>query len=428
MISKFDFCKVKILVIGDVMLDKYYYGSVERISPEAPIPILKVSKKTSSLGGAANVANNVISLKAQVLLFGLIGDDFNGNEFKNILENKKIESHLLELDMPTITKSRIVANKNQQLVRLDFEENLKLTTKNTQLIKTKIINLLPLADIIIISDYAKGLINKEICTYIIDEAKKADKKVIIDPKKDNWELYKNAFLITPNFQEFKKATGANIANTDEEIELYGKKLIKNLNLTYLLVTRSEKGMSLISKNTAHHFKAIAQEVYDVSGAGDTVIATLAVTAAKGFDILTACDLSNKAAGIVVRKSGTAPIALNELEDTLIEAHEENKIVELPLLLKKINGRKIAFIDGIFDSCGKKTIEFLRKIKNQIDFLIIGLHKNPDATKLEDKIFLLAALELIDFIIVLDPEELPEIIQIIKPDVYYTEKNIKGEIL
>lgn len=425
MFLKFDFSKVKILVIGDVMLDKYYYGSVERISPEAPIPVLKVTEKISSLGGAANVANNIISLTAEALLFGLIGDDFNGQEFLDIIKGKNIENYLLKLDMPTITKSRVVANKKQQIVRLDFEGNLKLDKKILENIKLKLQELLPKADLIIISDYAKGLINKEICSFVIDEAKKINKKVIIDPKKNNWQLYRNAFIITPNFNEFQKAIGANIDNTDAEIELHGRKLLETLNLDYLLVTRSEKGMSLISKNDSHYFRAIAQEVYDVSGAGDTVIGTLAVALAKGFDVYTSCDLANKAAGVVVKKLGTAPITLSELEDTIIEAHEENKIVPIKFLLRKLNGSKFSFIEGSFDSLNRNLIKAIRELKKQTDIVVLGLPNSFDQDILQDKIFLLAALEFIDYITVLEELDSENLIQNLKPDFYYKDTDLKG---
>lgn len=307
-----DFSNSKILIIGDVMLDKYYFGSVERISPEAPVPIVNILKEESRLGGAANVANNIASLGGQTLLCGVVGHDFFGREIERLSRQKNIKTSLLKSEYPTITKARIIGGK-QQIVRVDYADQNKLKSDGVRLLKETVNNQLHEYDILVISDYGKGLISEELCTSLIRNARKFGKKIIVDPKGKNWKKYSGAEIVTPNVKELSDIVGYTVPNTDRAIEKAGREAIEAHQLTALLVTRSEKGMSLISNMPPLHIPTHSEEVFDVSGAGDTVVATLSICLASGFNIIDAMKTANIAAGIVVKKIGTATLTIDELK-------------------------------------------------------------------------------------------------------------------
>ena len=304
-----DFSNSKILIVGDVMLDKYYFGKVDRISPEAPVPIVNIQKEESRLGGASNVANNIVSLGGHSLLCGVIGHDLFGKE--RISRHKNIDTFLLKTSSPTITKARIIGGK-QQIVRVDYEDKSELNADNKKLFRDTISRILPEYDILVISDYGKGLISEDLCRYLIKLAHKYDKKVIIDPKGKNWEKYSGADIVTPNVKELSDIVGYTVPNTDRAIEKAAREAITNNHLTALLVTRSDKGMSLIGPIPPIHIPTHSEEVFDVSGAGDTVVATLGLCLAAGFEISEAMRTANIAAGIVVKKVGTATLTIEEL--------------------------------------------------------------------------------------------------------------------
>lgn len=306
-----NFSNGKILIVGDVMLDKYYFGSVERISPEAPVPIVNIRKEESRLGGAANVANNIASLGGQTLLCGTIGHDLLGKELERISRQKNIKTMLLRTPCPTITKARIIGGK-QQIVRVDYEDRSALRNEDKKLLQEAVSANLSDYDILVISDYGKGLITEEFCSYLIRHAKKAGKKVIIDPKGKNWKKYSGADIVTPNVKELSDIVGYTVPNTDRAIEKAAREAIEANHLTSLLVTRSEKGMSLISNMPPIHIPTHSEEVFDVSGAGDTVVATLSICLAAGMSIVEAMQTANIAAGIVVKKVGTATLTIEEL--------------------------------------------------------------------------------------------------------------------
>lgn len=305
------FSNSKILIVGDIMLDKYYFGSVERISPEAPVPIVNIRKEESRLGGAANVANNIASLGGQSLLCGAIGHDFFGKEIERLSRQKNIKTVLLRTSAPTITKARIIGEK-QQIVRVDYEDKAELKNEDKKPLKEAIQANLTDYDILVISDYGKGLISEEFCNFLIRHARKEGKKIIIDPKGKNWKKYSGADIVTPNVKELSDIVGYIVPNTDRAIEKAAREAIDANNLTSLLVTRSEKGMSLISDSIPVHIPTHSEEVFDVSGAGDTVVATLSICLAAGFNMTEAMKTANIAAGIVVKKIGTATLTIQEL--------------------------------------------------------------------------------------------------------------------
>lgn len=296
----------KILVVGDVMLDRYWYGSVERISPEAPVPIVQVEKEEDRIGAAANVAYNVVSLGAKASLLSVIGDDAVGQELKRLIAQSGIEGHLhFDEEMKTTVKLRVIG-RHQQLIRIDFESppQREVLASLTDLFS----QLLPSQDCILFSDYGKGGLAH--ISKMISLAKIANKTVLIDPKGKDYSKYAGADLITPNKSELIAVIGA--WKTEQELSEKAQNLRQSLQLKNLLLTRSEEGMTLFDEQGSLHVAAQAREVFDVTGAGDTVIATLASLVGSGLSIREAVPLANKAGGIVVGKFGTATISYQEL--------------------------------------------------------------------------------------------------------------------
>ncbi|MDD4203027.1 MAG: D-glycero-beta-D-manno-heptose-7-phosphate kinase [Candidatus Omnitrophica bacterium] len=303
----------KILVIGDVMLDEFIWGEVSRISPEAPVPVVWVKKESFMPGGAANVANNIISLGAQAHIVGLIGEDVKGAIIKNELELKKINTDGLISDpgMPTIVKTRVVAHQ-QQVVRIDREVLKEVPGNIVKKIVAYVQSVIKDMDAVIIEDYGKGLITPALLRPITALAKKHKKLIAVDPKEEHLAFYKGATVITPNHHEASKVTGLKIKDKDS-IDKMGHLLVKKLDLKYALITLGENGMAIFEKGKkAKTIPTIAQEVYDVSGAGDTVISTFTLCLAAGATPIQATHISNCAAGIVVGKVGISVVDPEEL--------------------------------------------------------------------------------------------------------------------
>ena len=302
----------KILVIGDVMLDKYYFGEVSRISPEAPVPIAHVTEIKETLGGAANVAHNLALLGCQTSIIGQIGSDNHGEIFLSKLKNCGVNySGVIETSKPTTTKTRVISG-HQQMIRLDFEDASELDSSSTDKLLKNFSEHLADVDGVIISDYGKGVCTKKICREVIGACRAQKKFVVVDPKGDNWQKYFDASFITPNLKELNAVLPKKIYNVDAQIEEAAQKVIEEFNLRGLIVTRSAEGLSLIEAEKISHIKARAQEVFDVSGAGDTVIAVFALSLAGKIDSAAAAYLANVAAGVVVAKVGTYAVNRAEL--------------------------------------------------------------------------------------------------------------------
>ncbi|MBP0596068.1 D-glycero-beta-D-manno-heptose-7-phosphate kinase [Paraburkholderia sp. LEh10] len=298
----------RVLVVGDVMLDRYWFGDVNRISPEAPVPVVLVQRQEDRLGGAANVARNAAALGAQAGLLCVVGHDEPGERVVQLLGDSGVAPHLeRDPELPTTIKLRVLS-RQQQLLRVDFEKAPAHEALLAGLARYDA--LLPAHDVILMSDYAKGGLTH--VTQMIAKARAAGKPVLVDPKGDDWERYRGATLITPNRAELREVVG----QWKSEADLLARvtKLRTELELTALLLTRSEEGMTLFSDAGILHAAAVAREVYDVSGAGDTVIATLAVMLGAGLPLDEAVTLANRAAGIVVAKLGTATVDYDELFD------------------------------------------------------------------------------------------------------------------
>ncbi|MEK6943333.1 MAG: D-glycero-beta-D-manno-heptose-7-phosphate kinase [Nanoarchaeota archaeon] len=306
----------KILVIGDIMLDKYIWGDVSRISPEAPVQIVNAVNETYAPGGASNVANNISALSGKAYMIGIVGNDDARTILINDLKSKSINTDgiIIDNDKPTIQKIRIMG-RGQQLLRVDYEKKEHVHKKIELQIKDFISLKIKDTDVVVISDYAKGVITKEIAEHIVKLAIKHNKPLIVDPKPAHREFYRGATLITPNNAEASEMSGID-DGSDESSSKIGKKLLKDMG-TNVLLTRGEKGMSLFEKNgNTTNIPAKAKEVYSLTGAGDTVVATAALALASGATMKEAAYLANIAAGIKVGKIGTATVTLEEIKKEL----------------------------------------------------------------------------------------------------------------
>lgn len=301
------FSKARLLVVGDVMLDRYWFGDTNRISPEAPVPVVQVGKIDERLGGAANVARNVAALGAKTMILGVIGDDEAGRRVTDLLKSSGVNSQLeIDSKVPTTVKLRVIA-RQQQLIRLDFEETPSEAALAHKLERYE--KLVGDADVVILSDYGKGALGQ--VTLMIEQARAQKKMILVDPKGDDYAKYRGATVLTPNRSELRQVVGK--WTSEDDLTKRAQDLRKSLNLEALLLTRSEEGMSLFTDAGVSHVKAQAREVFDVSGAGDTVIGTLAVALAAGWPLERAMALANRAGGIVVGKLGTATVTSEELQ-------------------------------------------------------------------------------------------------------------------
>ncbi len=311
----------KVMVVGDLMLDEFVWGEVERISPEAPVPVVWVRQETSMPGGAANVARNVSALNGQVLLCGVVGKDSYGKRLLSLLKKEGVDTSgvLISPDRPTTVKTRIVAH-SQQVVRIDREEVRELSEEEEERLLENILARLDDVSAVIIEDYGKGVITKTLLSRLIPEVHRRGKIVTVDPKRDHFPFYKGVDVITPNRKELGEAIGRKLA-TIEDVDEAAKTLLRRLALKGLLVTLSEQGMKLYTRRSAVHIPTAAREVYDVSGAGDTVIAVFTMARCVGADPVEAAVVSNVAAGVVVGKVGVAVCSSEELVNHFNEIYD-----------------------------------------------------------------------------------------------------------
>ncbi|MER2491879.1 bifunctional D-glycero-beta-D-manno-heptose-7-phosphate kinase/D-glycero-beta-D-manno-heptose 1-phosphate adenylyltransferase HldE [Catenovulum sediminis] len=423
--------QAKVLVVGDVMLDRYMIGDSQRISPEAPVPVVKVNQQQDKVGGAANVARNIAHLDGQAGLLGIIGNDENGARLSEILKDEQICSELLMQDEhPTITKLRVIS-RHQQVVRLDFEETF--SAQIAEKLKDKLLSVLPDYDVVVFSDYNKGSLLY--ISEMIQIARAQGKKVLIDPKQSDLTLYRGANIITPNLGEFKLA-GGDAAN-EESIALSTRKLMADAGIESVLLTRSEQGMSAITATEKVDMPAQVREVSDVTGAGDTVIATLAVMTALGLPISQAAEYANLAAGIVVAKLGAATVRPEELarqvNQQMLTAGQHYQCpfddVLQHIEFARQAGEKIVFTNGCFDILHAGHVAYLEKAKSLGDRLVLGLNTDDSISRLKgpsrpvnplaQRAAVMTALKSVDWVIPFGKEgdDTPlELIKSVKPDV------------
>lgn len=406
-----------ILVIGDIMLDKYIYGDVTRISPEAPVPVVKLEKEFYDIGGAGNVASNIASLGGNACIFSFVGKDNKADILKVLLKRKKIEFYF-DNNFMTTFKIRVIG-KGQQLIRIDKEETKEKIFSDEM--KKIILEKAQDADLIVISDYSKGAVTEDLMNLL----KNYKKKILIDPKPKNkasFSLYKDALLITPNEKEALEMSNSS------NIEEAGEKLKKELN-SNLLVTRGEKGMMLFSDKTIE-IPTYALEVYDVSGAGDSVIAALSLALSSGCSLEESAIIANHAAGIAVEKRGTYSVPLNELKNRMLS--EEKKILDFEQLKKiaedcRRKDKKIVWTNGCFDILHTGHVKYLKEAKSFGDVLILGLDSDESVRKLKgpgrpinselERAEILSSMEFIDYIIIFPEGAVKNYLAELKPDVY-----------
>ncbi|MFZ0242449.1 MAG: D-glycero-beta-D-manno-heptose-7-phosphate kinase [Desulfobacterales bacterium] len=436
--SGLDFSGGHILVIGDVMLDRYLWGDVNRISPEAPVPVCHIKRRSEVPGGAGSVVLNVIGLGASVTLLGLIGRDENGRTLKRLLADRRIGAILLEdARRPTITKTRVVS-RGQQLLRIDDEDAMvldeALKAKMMELAAREIRN----AAAVILSDYGKGVFDtRGLTEAIIAAARDNDLPVIVDPKGKNWDRYAGAACLTPNTAEFEQVFGAPLAD-DAALAGAMRDVRDRFGLSNLLVTRGALGMCFMGEDgNPRYIPSIAREVYDVSGAGDTVIATLAVGIGAGQSYLDAARLANVAAGIVVAKLGTQPIHALELKAAMAAGGEPQNArinqkarslaaATLQVQAWKALDLKIVFTNGCFDLLHPGHIHLLNAAKGCGDKLIVGLNSDASVGRLKgdrrpilgetDRAAILGALDCVDLVIIFEEDTPIMLIETLEPDV------------
>jgi D-beta-D-heptose 7-phosphate kinase / D-beta-D-heptose 1-phosphate adenosyltransferase len=441
------FAAVRVLVVGDVMLDRSIWGDVDRISPEAPVPVLRSVRTTSAPGGAANVAMNLVGLGVKVAQAGFWGNDGEMRELRALLAAAGVDSSGMVLsDHATIAKTRIVS-RNQQLLRLDVESAEPHPAADRQALLDRSLALVRTADAVVLSDYAKGALSAELCQAVIARARERRIPVLVDPKGRDFSKYAGATTICPNLQELGLATGISSSHLAELLAA-AQKLVTQLSIDYMTVTMSEKGIRILYPDADFHSPTRAREVFDVTGAGDTVIATLAASLAGGLDPEVAVTLANIAAGIVVAKTGTAPISRNELVAAFTASAQmkgPDKILDLEHLLVRLaewraNGERIVFTNGCFDILHVGHITLLEQCREFGDKVVIGVNSDASVKGLKgptrpvvgekERARILAALGSTDAVIIFDQATPLELIRCLRPDVLvkggdYTTSTIVG---
>lgn len=425
--------KKHVLVIGDVMLDRYLMGEVNRISPEAPVPVVLIKSEQQRAGGAANVAANLALLGIQTRMIGLVGQDHEGQRLITAMSEYGIDINAMITTptRPTIAKTRILGG-HQQMLRLDQEVTSTLSADEIREVMQAITSALQQQPaLVILSDYAKGLLTEQVCQSVIHYGREHHIPVLVDPKGRNYDKYRGATALTPNKKETAEACDTHTA--DATLIDKASALKAGLALDFLAVTRGEEGITLITDHT-EHLGATAKQVFDVSGAGDTVIATLAAGLIHGLSPLDSLSLANIAAGVVVGKVGTVPITKADLIDAIASAQgsqQAHKISDLPALMQKVaswkqQGQKIVFTNGCFDLLHAGHVSYLEGAKQRGDKLILGLNTDRSVSALkgptrpvvneQDRARVLAALESIDAVILFDEDTPLALIQAIQPNV------------
>jgi len=435
--------KPKILVIGDLMIDHYLWGSCERISPEAPVQVINVDSETSVLGGAGNVINNLNSLEAEVDVLSVIGECDTSKELKDLLLEINVNTNYLvtQKDRVTSKKSRIIASQ-QQVVRYDRESSDEINNKSEIAILDIFKKIINNYDVILLSDYGKGVLTFELTQSLISIANQNEKKILIDPKGLNYLKYKGAYLLTPNKKEASEATNIVIKDNESLTEAM-LSLKKQCNLEISLITLSEDGVAIFDNELRIH-PTVAREVFDVTGAGDTVLASLGYALACNKNIDEAIKFANLASGIVVGKVGAATTTINEIieyESSLNKSSSDSHIKtwdEISSITSELKnkGKKIIFTNGCFDILHIGHVKYLEKAKTFGDILIVGLNSDKSVTRLKgknrpinpqvDRSYILASLEVVDYVVIFDKDTPLDLIKAISPDILVKGGDYVGE--
>jgi D-beta-D-heptose 7-phosphate kinase/D-beta-D-heptose 1-phosphate adenosyltransferase len=456
-LDRFDlarFRQTRILVLGDVMLDRYVDGSVERMSPEAPVAVLRAEGERSMAGGAANVARNIAALGGQAILIGLVGQDEDGASLAQALRSDPgIEAHLIsDSARPTTTKTRFVAGR-QQLLRVDHEKSTPANRAIEQALIAAVQSVLGRVNLVILSDYAKGVMTDRVIAGVAAAAKAAGKPVIADPKSRDFRRYHGVDLLTPNRHEAAIAAGIACGNEAETV-MTGTRLMEQTGIASLLITRGEQGMTLMRKGQPPlHLPADAREVFDVSGAGDTVIASLGLALAAGLEMDIAARFANLCGGIVVGKVGTALVHPADVTGALharaVGLSSNAKIMELPQALGQVehwraSGLRVGFTNGCFDLIHPGHVALLAKARAACDRLIVGLNSDASVRRLkgEDRPIqdeqmratVLAALAGVDMVVIFEEDTPLKLIEALRPDLlvkgadYRLDQVVGGDVV
>jgi D-beta-D-heptose 7-phosphate kinase/D-beta-D-heptose 1-phosphate adenosyltransferase len=440
----------KVLVAGDIMLDRFVYGSVDRISPESPVPVLVLQREDMMLGGAGNAVANLAGLGVSSLILSSIGDDEDGGRITELATRLGADTDglLLDTSRPTTVKTRYLAG-HQQLLRTDFEKKEALSDTMAASLLKKAKALINDADVVIISDYGKGLLRKDVVAGIIEAARSKKIPVVVDPKGHDFSIYKGASVITPNKKELSEATRGMKVSTNEEVIAAAEVLIKECGIDAVVATRSAEGMSVIQKDREPlHLRGADIEVFDVSGAGDTVIATLAAALASGASLEEAAQIANTAGGVVVAKVGTAPIRSKELiavlENAEVQTSKTGNKHQADLCdwqdageqvrRWRTRGLKIGFTNGCFDILHKGHVSYLNDARAKCDRLIVALNCDTSVKILkgqdrpvhdeESRAAVLGALGAVDMVVLFGAEKKGddntaiELLELLQPDVYF----------
>lgn len=427
------FGQLKVLVVGDLMLDRYIFGEVDRISPEAPVPVLRHARRSERAGGAANVAMNLAGLGCQTFLAGFWGDDAERQELAGFLEREKIDTTgVVTTAQPTISKTRILA-RTQQMLRLDIESRERLSEADHARLREAAVALTEKVHAVVLSDYAKGALTRELTEAVIRAARRAGIPVLADPKSPDFSKYSGATMVCPNLHELAQATGVAQNELDALLEAGEHQRVEH-ELEYLTVTMSEKGIRVLSREGSYHSPARAREVFDVSGAGDTVIATLAACLAAGVKLQTAVELANLAAGIVVGKVGTVPVSGPELVAALTPSTgvaASEKILSRERVAQRVTewratGETVVFTNGCFDLLHVGHVTLLEDCRRFGSKLVLGLNTDASVQRLKgptrpvvdenSRARVMSALAAVDAVVLFDEDTPLELIRELKPDV------------
>lgn len=430
-----NFPAARVLCVGDVMLDRFIHGAVERISPEAPIPVLSIHHESTMPGGAGNVVRNLSALGVNCGFITVVGDDKTGAELMRMVafETGVAPFMLVETGRMTTQKTRYIAG-NQQMLRADRETRMALKPSTEEQIIGLLREEIPGHDIIILSDYGKGVLTDAVTRAAIDSAAQHGKRVVVDPKTRDFSKYRGAFLVSPNLAELTQASATEL-HGDAEISRAAHALLSAHALTSLLVTRGRDGMSLITHDAPPlHIPAHAREVFDVSGAGDTVIATLSAALAVDASLADATQLANIAAGIVVGKVGTAAIYPTDLKNALADVGTPaSKILSLPAAVEQVaiwrrSGLKTGFTNGCFDLMHPGHVSLLEEAKKRCDRLVVGLNSDASVRRLKGetrpvttetaRATLLAALSVVDAVVIFEEDTPLHLLEQLRPDILY----------
>jgi len=429
-----------ILVVGDLMIDHYLWGKCDRISPEAPVQVVEVTKEEYLMGGAGNVINNLLSLGASVGVCSVIGEDESGTFINERLGQKGVrkEGLVIQKDRKTTKKSRVIA-LHQQIVRVDKENKDDISKESQETILMRIKIVLDFYDGILLSDYAKGVLTPWLCKEIIELANSKNKLVLVDPKGSDYSKYRGATLITPNKKEASIATNIELSD-DEQLLKAGMKLKNDLDLKYAMITLSEDGMAIFEDEMTK-IPTVAREVYDVTGAGDTVLASLGYALSSGMDIYKAAHFANSAAAVAVSKVGSATVTKEEIAEYNHSLHRQKssskiKSVEEVVSILANKDKKIVFTNGCFDILHAGHVKYLEEAKSFGDILVLGLNSDESVKRLKgesrpinewiDRATVLAALESVDFVIEFKEDTPYELIKAIKPDVLVKGGDYEGK--